>query len=124
MIRLRIENYLKKIIKEDAGIGVFPVEQEQFGHYSTNAAMKLAKIRGESPMQIAGEIASNVRGQMSNVFNKIEIAPPGFINFWLKPEVFQSEIKEILKKNPPTQKLRRTRAKYKLNSFPPIQPDS
>ena len=114
MIRLRIENYLKKIIKEDAGIGIFPVEQEQFGHYSTNAAMKLAKIRGESPMQIAGEIASNVRGQMSNVFNKIEIAPPGFINFWLKPEVFQSEIKEILKKKSSYAKTSKDKGKIQI----------
>ena len=79
MIRLRIENYLKKIIKEDAGIGIFPVEQEQFGHYSTNAAMKLAKIRGESPMQIAEEIKTALSSMIAkNFFEKIEVAAPGF----------------------------------------------
>ncbi|MEK7568293.1 MAG: arginine--tRNA ligase [Patescibacteria group bacterium] len=114
MIRLRIENYLKKIIEEDAGIGVFPVEQEQFGHYSTNAALKLAKIRGESPMQIAEKIVSNVRGQMSDVFGKIEIAAPGFINFWLKPEVFQSEIKEILKKKSSYAKVLKDKGKIQI----------
>ena len=99
MIRLRIENYLKKIIKEDAGIGVFPVEQEQFGHYSTNAAMKLAKIRGESPMQIAEEIKTALSSMIAkNFFEKIEVAAPGFINFWLSEKVLQNELKEILKK--------------------------
>lgn len=99
MIRLRIENYLKKIIKEDAGIGIFPVEQEQFGHYSTNAAMKLAKIRGESPMQIAEEIKTALSSMIAkNFFEKIEVAAPGFINFWLSEKVLQNELKEILKK--------------------------
>jgi len=32
-----------------------------------------------------------------NFFKKIEIAPPGFINFWISEKVLQNELKEILK---------------------------
>ncbi|KKR88580.1 MAG: Arginine-tRNA ligase [Candidatus Wolfebacteria bacterium GW2011_GWA2_42_10] len=98
MIKSIIENYLKKAIKENIEIEVFVSEGEQFGHYSTNVALKLAKIKKENPMEIAVKIASDVRHRMSDVFNKVEVAPPGFINFWLKPEVFQNELKEVLKK--------------------------
>ena len=98
MIKSNIINFLKKAIKEDIKIDIFISENEQFGHYSTNVALKLAKIRGENPLKIAEKIALDVKYQILDVFNKVEIATPGFINFWLKPEVFQDELKEILKK--------------------------
>ena len=97
MIKSIIENYLKKAIKENIEIEVFVSEGEQFGHYSTNVALKLAKIKKENPMGIAVKIASDVRRQMSDVFNKVEVASPGFINFWFSEKVLQNELKEILK---------------------------
>ncbi|MEK7548870.1 MAG: arginine--tRNA ligase [Patescibacteria group bacterium] len=98
MIKSNIINYFKKAIKEKIKIEIFIPENEQFGHYSTNVALKLTKIRGENSIQIAEKIASDVRRRTSDVFNKIEVTPPGFINFWLKPKVLQNELKEILKK--------------------------
>ncbi len=112
MIKSIIENYLKKIIKEPVAIEVFAPEQEQFGHYSTSVALKLAKEKKQSPMEIANKIVSGVKGQprrqrvgaptetseMSDIVSKIEVVPPGFINFWISPEALQDELKEILKK--------------------------
>lgn len=77
---------------------IFIPENEQFGHYSTNAALKLAKIRKQDSLETANWIMSGVKDQMPDVFSKIEVAAPGFVNFWLKPEIFQNELKEILKK--------------------------
>ncbi len=99
MIKVKIIDYLKKIIKEDIKIEVFSPEQEQFGHYSTNVALKLAKIKGKNPMAIAEEIKISLQQIAVKIFfKKIEIATPGFINFWLSEKTLQNELKEILKK--------------------------
>ena len=104
MIKTKIKNFLKKTIKENIEIEVFVSENEQFGHYSTNVALKLAKIKKENPMEIAENLKSQIShayrqaGNLkSDFFKKIEIAPPGFINFWISEKVLQDEIKEILK---------------------------
>lgn len=76
---------------------VFVSAKEDFGHYSTNIALKLAKSRGENPLAIAAEIKKELLIFCPSIFSKIEVAPPGFINFWLSAEILQKEIKEILK---------------------------
>jgi arginyl-tRNA synthetase len=58
----------------------------------------LAKELKRSPMEIAKGIVSKIKSQKSKVFTKVEVAPPGFINFWIAPEVFQNNLKEILNK--------------------------
>ncbi len=98
MLKSKIENSLQKVIKEKAKIEVFVPENENFGHYSTSAALKLAKVLKKNPMEIAENLKSQILNFKSDLFEKIEIAPPGFINFWLSPETLQNEIKEILKK--------------------------
>jgi len=93
----RIADLLKKAIKEKVEINVAPPENGSFGHYSTNVAFQLAKIWGKSPMEAANVIANNLKLITDNIFEKVEITSPGFINFWLKPEVFQKELEVILK---------------------------
>ena len=44
MIKSKIENELKKIVKEPIEIEIFIPENEQFGHYSSNVALKLATL--------------------------------------------------------------------------------
>lgn len=103
MFKTKIIDFIKKAVGSGIEIEVFIPENDNFGHYSTNVALKLAKIKKQNPMELAEEIkialshviATNLK---SDFFKKIEVAPPGFINFWLKPEIFQNEIKEILKK--------------------------
>ena len=73
-------------------------ENDNFGHYSTNVAMRLAKAQKKSPMQIAEEIKLHLLTSYPSVFSRIEAAAPGFINLWIKPEVLHGELKEILKK--------------------------
>jgi|SRR3989344_4505751 len=98
MIKTKIKNYLKKVIKKPIEIEVFVSENEQFGHYSTNVSLRLAKIRGENPIQIAKKIKNLLSSMIArNFFKKVEVATPGFINFWISEKVLQNELKEILK---------------------------
>jgi arginyl-tRNA synthetase len=57
--------------------------EPQFGDYSSNAALTLAKEAKMNPMDLAKKIVENLDQSM---FEKVEIAKPGFINFKLKAE--------------------------------------
>jgi len=99
MIKSKITQYLKKAIKEKIEVKVFIPENDKFGHYSTNVALQLTGFKKERPLVIAEKIVGKInRLAPKNFFEKIEIAGPGFINFWLSQETLQNEIKEILKK--------------------------
>ncbi|MBI5306283.1 arginine--tRNA ligase [Candidatus Wolfebacteria bacterium] len=100
MIKSNIKNLLKKAVKmEGFELEVFVSEKDDFGHYSTNAALKLAKIKSENPMAIAEKIKAALSDRIARIFfQKIEVAAPGFINFWLSEKVLQNELKEILKR--------------------------
>ena len=55
----------------------------QFGDFTTNAAMVLAKEAGMPPRKVAEVILSHLHAQ--DIVERTEIAGPGFINFYLKP---------------------------------------
>ena len=65
------------------------------GDYSTNIAMQLTKIAKKNPRMIAEEILNNFNAESANV-EKIEIAGPGFINFFMKKSAFTPSIKNII----------------------------
>lgn len=64
------------------------------GDLSTNAALLLTKQLRKNPKQIAEEIISNLE-YSSDEISKIEIAGPGFINFYFNPKLISLIVKEI-----------------------------
>ena len=64
------------------------------GDFASNIAMRLAKPARKSPRDIAASIVDALGD--SAVVNKIEIAGPGFINFYLSPAAFHAELETIL----------------------------
>jgi arginyl-tRNA synthetase len=69
--------------------------QKSHGDYSTNVAMLLSKKLKRNPKEIAEEIISNFDYDKS-IIEKIEIAGPGFINFFFKKNYLPSIVKYIL----------------------------
>lgn len=69
--------------------------QKDYGDYATNAAMILAKKLKQKPIDIAKEIVDNLDYD-KNVIEKIEIAGPGFINFYFTHLYNTQIVKEIL----------------------------
>ena len=69
---------------------------ENFGDYSTNIAMKLAKTAKSNPMETAEDIAEHLK--KSNLFEKIDVVRPGFINFYLSRGILEKTIVEINEK--------------------------
>ena len=102
MVKL-IKKQLEKVVKQNIDFDVLPSEKEEFGHYSTNIAFKLAPILKKTPFEVAKELARKLGNPSTrstnsgSIFAKIKAVQPGFVNFWLKPEIFQDSLKEILK---------------------------
>ncbi|KGL39240.1 arginine--tRNA ligase [Listeria newyorkensis] len=57
-------------------------KDKQHGDYSTNIAMQLARVAKKAPRAIAETVVAAI-GKNHALINKIEIAGPGFINFYL-----------------------------------------
>lgn len=93
-----MKEQIKKIIEKATGEVDFLVEaskEKTYGDYSSNVALVLSKKLGKSPNEVAKEIISNIKKHVS--IEKIEVASPGFINFYLSKDFFISQLKGINK---------------------------
>ena len=77
----------------DVNLGVTPTNNEKFGDYQCNAAMTLAKTLRKAPRQIAQEFAD--AAELPDFVDKIEIAGPGFINFFLSNAALAQHIQRL-----------------------------
>ena len=75
-------------------LGVSPTNNEKFGDYQCNAAMELARTLKKAPRQIAQEFVD--AAELPDFIEKIEIAGPGFINFFISDHAFQQLAVTIL----------------------------
>ena len=66
------------------------------GEFTTNIAMRLAKSLGRNPREIATEIIGNLPD--SKLVDKVEIAGPGFINFYVSAAALHRELQDVLEK--------------------------
>jgi arginyl-tRNA synthetase len=68
--------------------------EETHGDLSTPLAMGLSKVLKKAPKKIAEDIIAHAPDK--HLFEKIEIAGPGFINFYFTDEYLQSSLRHIL----------------------------
>lgn len=94
VIRNAIEAALKELGIEPVNFVVEHPNELAHGDYASNVAMMVAKQLGEAPRQVAEKISAALNGQIEYV-EKIEIAGPGFINFYLTRDFFTSEIERV-----------------------------
>jgi arginyl-tRNA synthetase len=69
--------------------------QAEHGDFATNAALVLASQAKQSPRRLA-EIIKDGISAPGNVLNKVEIAGPGFLNFFLEDAYWREVLPEIL----------------------------
>ena len=102
----QIENKLKDmIVSAIKDIFSYQIEQDdivieipkdkQYGDYSSNVAMRLAKVLRNSPLKIAAEMVKELT-KNDAFFEKVEVAGPGFINFTLKNDQITDVLKVVL----------------------------
>ena len=63
------------------------------GDYSTNIALRYAKSLGKNPRDLASVLQRNIEEE---AIEKIEIAGPGFINFFMKKDALQNIVAKVL----------------------------
>lgn len=85
-----------KALGQDLGLGDIVIEHSRdtaHGDYSTNVAMRSCRLFGMKPRDLAEKLISEMK---SDAIEKIEIAGPGFINFFLKKDALQSVVEKVL----------------------------
>ena len=70
--------------------------QSNHGDYATNAAMILSKKLKRNPKEIANEIITNLDYD-NKIIEKVEIAGPGFINFYFTAAYYSQIVKDVLR---------------------------
>jgi arginyl-tRNA synthetase len=102
VIRDRLDHAVRAAIKaaglpEPAGDGAL-VEpaRKGFGDWMSNAAMRLAGQAGAPPRDVAGRIAEQLRADPPVHVEKVEVAGPGFLNFYLAPSWLHDVLGDVV----------------------------
>lgn len=72
-------------------------EMMEHGDYATNVAFFLSKIEKTKPIECAKNLVPELQGPLKDIVQKVEVAGPGFINFYLRKEAVRHDI-NILEK--------------------------
>ena len=67
----------------------------EHGDYASNVALKFASRFGINPRELASKIANNIDKEL---VEKVEIAGPGFVNFFVKKNAINSVVSQIISK--------------------------
>lgn len=114
----KLQNIVKELTFDDIKIDLTTPNDDSHGDYSSNIAMRLAKILGKNPLEIAEEIAQKfsnrhseldsesqkgigsgigVRDDVFSYVEKVEAVAPGFINFYLSIDALVDSAENVLK---------------------------
>lgn len=96
----RILEEIKKALEKanislDGDIIIEVPKDRNNGDFATNVAMQLSKGLRKNPREIAATILDNLD---HSLFSKVELAGPGFINFFVSKEYLLDLIPQILEK--------------------------
>ncbi|MBX3687777.1 arginine--tRNA ligase [Dokdonella sp.] len=65
----------------------------EHGDFATNAALLLARTAGRKPRELAADLVAALPTDPG--LAKVEIAGPGFINFFLSPAAYHAQVREV-----------------------------
>ncbi|MUV37430.1 Arginine--tRNA ligase [Lentibacillus sp. JNUCC-1] len=74
-------------------------KEKAHGDYATNMAMQLARIAKKPPRQIAEDIVANL-GTSGASIDQVDIAGPGFINFFMKQDYLGDVVETVIEAGP------------------------
>src|SRR3989344_4413207 len=95
VIRTAIAETLESLGLPGATFAVEHPAEVTHGDYACNVAMVLAKQVGKSQRAVAEQVAEALKDQIEYV-DRIEIAGPGFLNFYLIRDFFSAEIERAV----------------------------
>lgn len=95
-----IETTYPQLKGQDLPLEVVQSTQDKFGHYQCNSAMKLTKLLGLKPRDIAEGLIGQLDRNGSNsmpMIQDLSIAGPGFINITLNSDFLSRYVDDMLK---------------------------
>ena len=72
------------------GVRVLPATDPKFGDYQCNDALKFAKKAKANPSEVGAKVSEALKG--NDVFEKVEIAGPGFLNLTVSGDWLNSQL--------------------------------
>ena len=105
MIKERLTSAIEQALREskEAGelkfekipeIALEPPKNKAFGDFTTNVALILAGQVGTSAWEVAGQIVRRI-GTLGGLVERAEVAGPGHINFYLRPDWLHDVLRRI-----------------------------
>ena len=87
-----LPSQLSQRIEAVAGVDpeLRPATKPQFGHFQSNVALRLAKLEGAKPRDVAQRIVGQL--QLDDLCETPEVAGPGFINFRIRADVLAATV--------------------------------
>ena len=99
---LLLESYTAFLVDENivpknkyAEISIELPPKKEFGEISTNIALLLSKEINSTPMEVGQKLSKYILKH--KIIDNVKIVKPGFINLWLKKEIWLNHIVDIIK---------------------------
>lgn len=86
-----ISDSLEELSIKNCLFSASQTEDKKNGDYSTNAALVCGKRADLNSLELAGKIKNLIEKREEKMIERIEIAPPGFLNFFISPEAFSDK---------------------------------
>ena len=93
---------------QSTDIEVTRTSEARFGDYTSNVALRISHLAGGKSLHLRGVVPENKQSALATAriladslstlpyVEKLEVAGPGFINFWIKPAIWQKEVEDVL----------------------------
>ena len=94
-LKIKIQDSLKSegILLDTKDIIIESSKTPEHGDYASNVALKFAGRFGMAPRALAEKIANNIDKE---IVEKVEIAGPGFVNFFIKKNAINSVVAQVI----------------------------
>ncbi len=105
MITKKIENILKQVLNSleypIENLEVIVSNRKDLCDYQYDGAFKLAKILHQSPLEIGSMILEKLKEtkECQSMFSKVELLPPGFLNFTLSDILINQSLNKMIEKD-------------------------
>ena len=98
LLKIKIQAALKKlgVDLDIKNIDIDNSKDPTHGDYASNVALKNARLFGKPPLELAKAIEKEIDKED---IEKIEIAGPGFINFYMKKGSLTEIVSKIINEN-------------------------
>ena len=95
-VRHQIEQLVTGVLGSKSEFVVEIPNDTAHGDYATNAALVVAKSEGKNPREVAEDLIKKLESQKQDFIEKMEVAGPGFINFFVTKDAMISAVEQSL----------------------------